>query len=246
MGIDPITHKPFTQILSDIGSFGDISNTGNQNGYFNKTMVTELMPKPEPSSVLTELSGSNMVLNPMIGQVQDNSININNNHSFDFLSQFQLNNSEIIQPQFFNEVNSTCSSSSSTPFTHSQPETAPSSPYLWSEFLVNDPVVSVECHQQEERDIDGMFIPTNSTLTQNETLHCKFNNRCDQLDSRRVKLEFFNSYGHGSTGNGDQGNHYRADAANSSSTSSFLESILDKDREMLSQFPQLLDPSFDY
>ncbi|KAG8634312.1 hypothetical protein MANES_17G023900v8 [Manihot esculenta] len=249
MGIDPITHKSFSQILSEYGNIRGISNNnGNHVASFNKNFNSTLVSKPEQpsSSVLTGPSSSNVILKPPIEQVHENSF-INNSHSWEFLPQFQVTNHDILKPYLFNEVSSSSSSSCSSTATQlnspqsytcqeSQPPLTPSSSCFWSEFLVNDPVISADFHhlqqQQQHQDSHGVLSST-SISTQNNIFHGKFTSGNGD----------FGPYDHGVM-NGNQTNSY-ADAS-SSSASSFVDGILDKDREMGSQFPQLLDPSFDY
>ncbi|XP_057991864.1 transcription factor MYB35 isoform X3 [Hevea brasiliensis] len=89
MGIDPVTHKPFSQMLSDYGNINWISNTGNQIASFNKNLNSNLFSKPESSPVLTGSSSSNNVtLKPPIEQVQENSF-ASNSCSWELLPQFQ-------------------------------------------------------------------------------------------------------------------------------------------------------------
>lgn len=255
MGIDPVTHKPILQIISDYGNIRGISNGGNQNSSFNKTLNTNFMPKPEPTSVFTERSSSSIILNPMIDQVQDNS-STSSNPSWDFMSLFQqVTTHDTMQPHFYSEASSSCSSSSSATFTQlsspqsyschqSQNQITPSSPFIWSEFLLSDPVLSTDFQQQKEQEFKGMLLSTNpSTITQNDTTHCKIISRNDHQCFHRVGHEGFESCNYGAI-NGDQANCH-ADAS-SSFASSFVDSILDQDREMCSQFPEMLDPSFDY
>ncbi|KAJ9152522.1 hypothetical protein P3X46_026082 [Hevea brasiliensis] len=244
MGIDPVTHKPFSQMLSDYGNINWISNTGNQIASFNKNLNSNLFSKPESSPVLTGSSSSNNVtLKPPIEQVQENSF-ASNSCSWELLPQFQVTNHEIMQQHLFNEVSSSCSSSSSTTVTQlnsprsytcqqSQPPIKPSSSCLWSEFLISDsdPLgYSDFQQQQQEQDSHGVM---SSISTQNDIFQGKFTSGNEDFglyDQRGI--------------NGNQTNNYTD--ASSSSASSFVDGILDKDREMRSQFPELLYPSFEY
>ncbi|EEF44978.1 r2r3-myb transcription factor, putative [Ricinus communis] len=242
-GIDPVTHKPFSQILSDYGNISGIINSGNPIGSFNKFLnnnsnTNNLIPKPEPSSVLTGPSSSNKILAPssLEQQVQDN------HPPWNLLPQFQFANHDIMQPHFFSEVSSSCSSSSSTTLTQlnsprsyscqqSQPPTTPS-PCLWSEFLVSDPALSADFQQQQQQENDSNGRVSSLTLDEKHISHDKFGDG----------NEGFGSYEDRGTINGSQAN---TDISPCSATS-FLDGILDKDREMSLQFPELLDISFDY
>ncbi|XP_044480221.1 transcription factor MYB35-like [Mangifera indica] len=225
MGIDPVTHKPFSQMLSDYGNISGFTNVGN---YYGRNMNT-LMSKPESSLVISELQDFNkMILKPKPELVQDNLWFANNKPSWNFLAQVQVSNQETIQPYFSSEVTSSCSSSSSSTImqlnssnsSSCQPflsQTAcpaqPPSPFSWSEFLIYDPHMSMELQQNLELEPQVMLSSTNSTLTQDEQENSGAYNKC-------------------------------ADAS-SSSTSSFVDAILSKDSEMNSQYFALLDGSFD-
>nr|URY18845.1 MYB protein [Zanthoxylum bungeanum] len=205
LGIDPITHKPFSQILSDYGNISGL--------HFGKRFNNTLMLKPESSLVLNEVQNINY-----------------NKPLWDYMAQLQA---PIIQPHFFSEVaSSSCSSSSSSAMTQlnspqPQAQITPSSPFSWSEFLSCDPTLSVDLQQQLQLEPQGMVSSTNSTLTQNEiSAGCNFTRKNDQ-------------------GNANQVNKH-ADAAASSSSSSFVDSILSKDSEMISQLFEFLDGSFEY
>lgn len=216
LGIDPITHKPFSQIFSDYGSISGLPiNTGN---HFGKSINNSLMSKIEPSLVRNG--------------VQDTSCN---NSLWDYVAQFHAP----IQPHFLTEVASSSSSSSSSAITQmnspqSHAQTTPSSPCSWSEFLACDPCLSLDLQQQQQLGHQGMLSSANSTFTQNETSGCHFTSKNDQGS---VSYNYATNYA-------NQGNK-SANAA-SSSSSSFVDAILSKDSEMSSQFFELLDGSFDY
>ncbi|KAJ6421749.1 hypothetical protein OIU84_029022 [Salix udensis] len=196
MGIDPVTHKPFSQIFSDFGNISGISNTGN----LNKSSNTSLMSEPDHRfsssiSTATEISCFKKTMHEQ--------------KSFHFS---------------FNEVSSSCPSSSSSSST-----TTLFSPL---NFII----------KKSESDFDEMLSPTISSamaMTQNDLSSCNITSTGS--NDRSV-------CDHGTVGNGLEENNNAADdhAAYSSSASSFVDGILDKDRELHSRFPQLLDPSFDY
>ncbi|WCJ20862.1 MYB-like transcription factor ODO1 [Euphorbia peplus] len=211
MGIDPVTHKPYSQIISD---YGNISTTAiSSNSSFNSNLN---VPKPEPHVP----SSSNLISRPSsIGQFQDISFASSHTENPWF---------EMTQPHLFMEaVSSSCSSSSSTSLTQlnspksyscQQPQTqtplvaTSSSPCLWNEYLVGDPA---DLKQQEEDMNMDMEMEMDTT---------------DQL---------------GSYDCGNQTNNC-TDLSSASSATSFVDVLLDKDKQLQSQFPQLLDPSFDY
>ena len=115
MGIDHVTHKPISQILCDYGNITSLpNNTANHFGpSFNNNNSTTFVPESDPSSCITGLAFTNMmVMNPMM-ESQDHSST--STLPFGFLSQFQAMGQDNVslQPHFLNEVTSSCSSSSS-------------------------------------------------------------------------------------------------------------------------------------
>uniref|UniRef100_A0A2N9ELE5 Uncharacterized protein n=1 Tax=Fagus sylvatica TaxID=28930 RepID=A0A2N9ELE5_FAGSY len=257
MGIDPVTHKPYSQILSDYGNISVLLNTGNnyQIGSLNKNINYTSTPKPEPYSVLTtSFPNTNMINRPL--EVQGISSNENIIPSWNFMShQFQqVNiNQETIQTHFFNEATSSCSSSSSSNVTQlssppqsyscqpSQVQIAPSPSFNWSEFLLTEPLPFPGFPQQQDHHFQGVSPSNNpSTLAQTPQSNFASGNECG-----------LNQVGHeGGLGKFDFGSTIGSQTNNrlepSSSVSSFVNSILDQDSEMQPEFPDILDESFEY
>ena len=242
MGIDPITHKPISQVLSDYGNINSFPNTENLIGSFGKNLRNTLIPKIEPSSITNGLQNNCMVMKPMIEQVQDNS-SAADNISWNILAQGQISNLGFIQPNFFSEVTSSCSSSSPTAFSQlsspqsssfqaSQSQITPT-PFSWSEFLLSDSPSHENSQQQQEHKFPGMSPTKSSTMTHKEISHCKANGGSDHnLDSWSSG---FGAYDYSSSTMNQVSIHTDA---SSSSASSFVDAILDRDIEIHSQFPE--------
>ncbi|XP_059643862.1 transcription factor MYB35 [Cornus florida] len=252
MGIDPITHKPFSQILSDYGNISVLPNTRNQITSVNNTSIS----KSEPSLVSTGLSTTT--------NIPDNPFAMN--QLWDNVAQFhQVMNQEItIPPHFFNEIASSTSSTSSSSVTQlSSPQSlsyqpshlqlTPSSPSRWSEFLLGDPFLSTDIAQQQDhncRDILSFASPT--IRLQNEEAPSLPWNKPAGIDEsvfsrviRHDKADTFYHEGISITTSGGQTQHCTEEAA-SSSPNSFVEAILDKHSEMQIEFPVLLDEYFNF
>ena len=223
MGIDHVTHKPYSQILADYGNISALPNTATRMGSFsrglNNTSVSGLLPYANTNDV-----------KPLV-------------------EQFQVLNLETVQPHFFSEVPSSSSSSSSCsyitqsfPYQPFQPQLSPSSPLGWNDFLLAEPLLPSDFQQQKECDDDpkGTFSFSStspSILTQNELPCCKFHGPGNKDSS---------TFQYGATsGNEMEGNCHKA-SSSSSPASSFVESILDRDSKMCAEFPELLGESFDY
>ncbi|GMN42410.1 hypothetical protein TIFTF001_011612 [Ficus carica] len=216
MGIDPITHKPISQILSEYGNISGLVNSGNHIAA--RSLDNIFIPKSESSSVIRGFPPPNMIISPTMEQVpSNNSFSSAFNPSLEFLSKVQVINKDTVQPHFFNEVTSSCSSSSS-------PHVTPSSSSLnWSEFLLLDPSELAEetPEEEQESELQGLLSSTNAAAAQ------EFANGGDQFGDQFL---------------GGQGNN----KTENSSPNSFVDTILDRDSELKAAFPQFLDGSFEY
>ncbi|CAK7338607.1 unnamed protein product [Dovyalis caffra] len=179
-------------------------------------------------------------------QVQEYNSTITYPTSWDFLALFPVHDTTQL-PHFFNEVSSSCSSSSSTstfPQTYScqqsqAPLITPTCSFNWSEFHLKDPVFSADFQHQQEHDFDEILSPNTSNVStmaiaQNDISSCNLTGGIngDWFLNRLVGHEAFGSI----VNNGLEPNINATDhAVYSSSASSFVDDILDKDREMHSQ-----------
>lgn len=101
MGIDPVTHKPFSQILSDYGKISSLPNTRNP------------IPSLNVSTNNMQVSLSGLSFLPMESSI-----------SQPFPQQFQ-DQSFPEQPNFFPEISPSASSSSSCSFPQLTPQPSP-------------------------------------------------------------------------------------------------------------------------
>ncbi|OMO79116.1 hypothetical protein CCACVL1_13907 [Corchorus capsularis] len=172
MGIDPITHKPISQVLSDYGNINNLPRTENFSNSFGKNFRNKSIPN-------RNIQNNCMVQKPMMEQVQDTNKHV----PWDISSQFQAVIS--IQPNMLStdQVTSSCSSSSAstTAFkasSESQITPTSSSPFSWSEFLLTDPLLheTSPSHQGQEQKFPPMSSPrTSSTMKHKEESHCRAN-----------------------------------------------------------------------
>ncbi|XP_076896952.1 transcription factor MYB35-like [Bidens hawaiensis] len=166
MGIDPITHKPFSQLLSDYGNINDI--------------IPQNTRPLEP----TRADSSITMMGPFQEQPMNNML----------AAHFQV-------------INEAASSSSTSSHESKVQVKLPSSPFVWSDYLVGDQ--EQECTNEPD---SRVLPPSNENV-----------NTCNEL--------------------GD----YRKSNVNVATTSvSFVETILNQDREMQFDFPQLLDGYSEY
>lgn len=139
MGIDPVTHKPFSQIFSDYGS---ISSNPIIASFSTLTLNNPNLEPPASSSVLTGPYST---------------------------SNYHLPQFEIAQPHLFSEaVSSSCSSSSSTTLNLPKLESqTPAVASNWNEFLVSDPVF--EHFKQDEEVVGSYDYESVATSDGNQT-----------------------------------------------------------------------------
>lgn len=222
MGIDPVTHKPVSQVLSDYGTISGLPSTENQTSFVNKE---DLM--------------SNM---SMVEHTEEDQA-----HSWEHQVQYQVMNPENVQPHVFSEAASSSSSSSSSNLTQlcSPPQSyscqtsqtqiiaPPCSSFDWSEFLQCDPFVWSEFQQLQQCELEKVMSSLSST---------------GQIENGVEPSNNVNSNSNGQDKQGAAGEGYGAVACegHSSSGNSFVDGILDRDSEIRAAFPELLDASFDY
>ncbi|XP_043724521.1 transcription factor MYB35-like [Telopea speciosissima] len=272
MGIDPMTHKPFSEILTDYGNIGGLPKAV---GSLNRDLRNAFTSKPEASSAsgISNITSHSMevIRTPMMEPIEDgrsDSISNNNYYSWDLLGQLQAiklvkeatncSNQEIIQPNFFSEGSSSSSSSSTAiqvsspppPFPCTQsppPQTIPSPPFSWNEFLLEDVSLPPD-QQQRQQYIHGLPSTGSSSLTQ---VHDKMQQ--SQLTGGETNNNFsvvgdmdygaFNDIGQSYPGTvGGEPIDVFGDSL--SSNNSFVKAILEQDSQMSWEFPDILGEPF--
>lgn len=241
MGIDPVTHKPFSQIFSEFGKLGNLPSTINQNSLLN----TEPRLKPEP--LAQKFPNAN---NLRIIEQYDR--NLSGNFLGQTASQLQINSQEtLVLPHLLGGISSSTSSplssssimnfgSHSLSCEPSQLQKSPSSPSNWNESILVDPFLSRDIDQNEEDyKIQGTSSPDiSSTVVQEETplhttpsiIESEVNDKagvsCYGLKPEPEAMHYMESF--------------------SAAADSFVESILASDSRMQLEFPGLLDGFCDY
>ncbi|KAL6960683.1 hypothetical protein U1Q18_038447 [Sarracenia purpurea var. burkii] len=224
MGIDPVTHKPFSQIISDYGKITRLPNTGIQTGSNAISMIRIPIPISEPTFPFPF---------PFPDPFQDKSIP----HTI---------NQETIQSHIFaTEVSSSSTSSSSSCsvaqsssrrsfscLASQAPAAVPSSPSSWStEFLLGEPVPSQEVYRKQDLDLQEMlssaFLPKFSGGDEEKFSGVAREKACEEINDGVETKQC-------------------SDQAGSSSANSFVDSILDRDSEMRLEFPEFLNDYFSY
>ena len=167
MGIDPVTHKPFSQIFADYGSIGGFSKPGMRIGSLNKDYLKNAivmktpnalaMPMPIPSPTKAEPIQDNFLISHNMSK---------NQPSHDLLAQLQGINlvKEASSTPIFRVEKGTFSSSlspsssSSTCSSAAQDLSPNIVPFNWNEFLLEDeflPSEAQDCQEKESQVIES-------------------------------------------------------------------------------------------
>ncbi|KAE9612677.1 hypothetical protein Lal_00005920 [Lupinus albus] len=227
MGIDPVTHKPVSQVLSDLGSISTFPNTNNnQMSFVNNDLMKNMLPtRTEPygsqySSITTNASAKK---NTKVDQIHSLE------HQYHVFSEASSSNSSSTSSNI-ERLSSTQSYSCQNPQAQI---TTPCSSFEWSEFLHSDPFIWSEFQQLQQCDMQMVMSPLKpSSLMQSEVVISNNNGQvgasegsvavtCDPSMSYQMKKQCENH-------------------------SSFVDGILDKDSEIREAFPNILDAAFDY
>ncbi|PNT00803.1 hypothetical protein POPTR_015G067700v4 [Populus trichocarpa] len=267
MGIDPVTHKPFSKILADYGNIGGLVKSGSRIGSLSRDLKNVFALKPEQyNSILPEgISNINShLMTRMVPRkmepVQEcflnkfNNDSTNSNHSLDLLDQLQA-------IKLVTEASSTCaeyqtmlvpnynildegSLSSSTCSTETQ-ENLPTS-FRWCDFLLEDQFLPSD-PQAEQENAAELSSKDLTNQTQNVIVTSQGQNpntmkpQCDQIIAEAsVGVNGVDLAVQNNSGFGDQV------APSSSQHSSFVETIIDGENKIFLDFPNLLEELFNY
>ncbi|KAE8668020.1 Transcription factor MYB34 [Hibiscus syriacus] len=262
MGIDPVTHKPFSQILADYGNIGGLPKSRTRIGSLNRDMKNTFLIKPElhqpqPPTAATQgftNINNNQLMTHMAAPPGIEPIFANNNvnhhaaaaadcDSLDLLSQLQAiklvteasnyTGYQIVLPTFPNQYplslsspsSSSSTTSSSTCSTAAQDKTGLT--FSWRDFLLDDAFLPPQV--PESYDIALQNHRSNNTSVQ----HMDTNNNNNDNDNRVIP------------GTGSEPLSYGFQSSSSSTESSFVAAMLDQEKEMFSEFANLLeDPCY--
>ncbi|XP_030466485.1 transcription factor MYB35 [Syzygium oleosum] len=241
MGIDPLTHKPFSQIFSD---FENMSSRPNARHH-------QILPAP---SCLTQVpAGSDshldVIMKPVIEQVHEN-FTAENHLSW---PQYQATNQEVMQLQQYqyvlSEVTSSCSSSSSPTLTrlNTQESDGPALPapfVAWTgDSISHQPSPTGNVLQKRKGDLHD--------IVSSSSVNCASDMAKQALPDTSVgTMACENEAKWGKPGDsceGAQGLESHFGDGSSSCFGSFTDAILARDSKMRSElFPEFLDGLLDY
>ncbi|CAI0455776.1 unnamed protein product [Linum tenue] len=251
IGIDPITHKPISKILNDFGNISGINippspNTTTNSATHQAGPFMRKAFKPEPPSSSTTATPTSSCSNNSTIMMANNN---NNDHtpqqdnyngffsltpppsaaaetflSWDFSASASASSSPLPSAETFLGSPRESFSSSCQQQQQQQVEAQTTQGLMWREFLVSDSTLASSSGFQHEHDEEKAIEegPSAELVPPPSVAAADFSARSDGDDM--------------------------VGALCGGGSSSFVESMLDKEREMMqSQFPQLLDRlAFDY
>ncbi|KAG2399105.1 hypothetical protein LR48_Vigan04g056100 [Vigna angularis] len=122
MGIDPVTHKPFSKLIADYGNIGGCQKPSTRIGSINKDFKSAMMLKSEPHQTMPQ--GSTNINDQ---ETTRNNFLFNRAHGDNLLMDFE---NEMISGSMLGEDRLSKTSSPSTPSTCS------TSAFSWNDFLL--------------------------------------------------------------------------------------------------------------
>lgn len=219
MGIDPITHKPFSQILADYGNIGGLPKNGTRIGSLTRDLKNALMLKSDQSSANTSEEFSK----PEAAQeiFLTNNRNSHDNPSMNLLTQLKAIKlvTEASSCTHHGKISSLSSPSSSS--TCLTPKAKSLHTFSWSDFLLEDAFLPSDPQEQENMSKGNLDLQSEPNADGQQ-----------QVDPIEEMTNTVLSNG--------------ASEASSSYDSSFLEAMLDRENDMFLEFPSLLEEPFYY
>lgn len=249
MGIDPVTHKPFSQILADYGNIRGLQKPGSRIGSLNKDFKNATMlksePYPSPRQGFPNISSQLMpsTISSQTATIQDTFLGSNqasiNNHSFDLLAELQAiklvteasncSHNNTHPPPIFLEDSLSSSSSSSPTYSTAAQENSPLD-LSWHEFLLDDAFLPADPQEQEimaEHSLKEFASQNQNVIQQNETDKEATIEECIKAKGTDCEILSNDDF-----------------QPSSSSEISFVEAMLDQEYQMFLDFPNLLEEPF--
>ncbi|XP_061373525.1 transcription factor MYB35-like [Gastrolobium bilobum] len=241
MGIDPVTHKPFSKLIADYGNIGGCQKPSTRIGPVNKDFKNAILLKSEPYQALPQ-GFRNINDQPELPPTSSppkmeptpNSFFFNQSHSDNLsmdLAQFQsipimtsASNGKELASIFgegcLSKTSSSSSSSSSTSSTAAH-EASPI-PFSWNDFLLEDAFAPPADNQ--EQDLVAGFL-SKDLVSQIENVTRQSWNKKELRSHQAPSNDFQFS---------------------SSPSISFVEAMLDQENEMFLSFPHLMEEPSNY
>ncbi|XP_011071760.1 transcription factor MYB35-like isoform X2 [Sesamum indicum] len=136
MGIDPVTHKPFSQILADYGNIGAFPKARTRFSSLSRDLKNAIMSKPDQSQRHAQASST-----------PDHHTSSSANTTLDLYSQLEAIN--LVSEASNHASTDTCTRQVSPPLTVNQEVSS----FSWSDFLLEDAFLPSEPDEQENKGI---------------------------------------------------------------------------------------------
>ncbi|XP_027337955.1 transcription factor MYB35-like [Abrus precatorius] len=236
MGIDPVTHKPFSKLIADYGNIGECQKPSTRIGSVNKDFKNAMILKSEPHQALPQGFGNfldqpkQLLTSPPKEEILGSNFLFNRNHNdidnfptqLPHLQAIPIVTSASNGIDFENEtiltsllgegcLSKTSSPSTSTCFTSGQEELPV--PFSWNDFLLEDAFIPPSDNQEEE-----MVSQVENVMRQSWNMKEVLSQQASTSDV-----------------------HF-----SSSSNISFVEAMLDQENEMFLSFPHLMEEPSNY
>ncbi|KAJ6418349.1 hypothetical protein OIU84_001678 [Salix udensis] len=242
MGIDPVTHKPFSKILADYGQIGGLLKSGSRIGSLSRDLNNVFTLKPERNPFTPEgisTISSHLMTAPKTEANQECFLSdkynngSNQNHSLDLPDQLQavklVAEEASSSRTAYQTIPAPCildegSSSSSTCSTAAQ-EKLPAS-FSWCDFLLEDEYLP-SVHPQAEQENAAEF----SSKNPNAMIPQCVESNVGSVNGVDLAVP-------SNSGSDDQV------PSPSSQRSSFVEAIIDGESKIFLDFPNLLEEIF--
>ncbi|KAJ8531070.1 hypothetical protein K7X08_025801 [Anisodus acutangulus] len=220
MGIDPVTHKPFAQVFAEYGKISGLPIQNARNHIHlpkNATEENQVFMEPKQFPFSNGTPHDKIVHKIMNDQLQENYST----------QKYTWDSKETLQTHSISEVSSSTTSCNPTLYSYSpsfssvqsQVHTMPSSSSTstWNEFILGDTFTSSGAEQNQETFLSKDV--SNSFQKENPT-----RGEVNEVAEKQCVEE----------------------AICSSAKDSFVDTILARDKQMLMDFPPLLDVYLDY
>lgn len=255
MGIDPVTHKPFSQILADYGNIGGLQkpspatrlisslNTDlNKNVNFNMTKSHENYKYPFSNINPNILKTRNLLLSPKPEPVMEDQ-HTNSTHLLSQLHAINLVTQVSGWTPNHETITSSSSSSSSSTCSTAGQEKSTAVGFSWSDFLLDDELLRAPDHQREgELQGEELLMELSSmelVSEKNHVMPAKISHgnveSCGEMISDNGEVE-----GKEKT----TGVNEKFHGSSSVDHQSFVEAMLDGENDMYLLFPDLSDGPF--
>ncbi|CAN6717862.1 unnamed protein product [Malus baccata var. baccata] len=236
MGIDHVTHKPFSQILADYGNIGGVQKVGMRIGIssLNKDLRNAMLMKPAEPYSLPAQGFSNInshlmpitmiptkaepILDSFLGHTQPGS------QPPDLLTQleaiklvteaFKSTESQSSAPNFYSHEGTLSSSSSTSSATQEQ---ATLQAFSWNDFLLEDAFMPIGDAQEHE----------------NKAEYSSKDQAQVAIQQSQIDMDYAISTN-------------EVEATSAACDSSFVEAMVARENEMFLEFPELMEEPFYY